>query len=255
MRLLVVGGIHGNEPLGIELAESLLQRPVPSVDALIANPEACRQGQRYVEADMNRIFPGSSDGDTYESRQAHDLWDRLTAGYDLVLDFHNTHAPGNDCGFLGDRGNRRLAAEAARFLGLSRAVIARYDCINRYLPNCLSVEISLDSPECRVDIWRSRLEALARVRTGDLTGLTLPLLYRFVQRVTMEQVEGLPLSRGWEAFRTVPREDAQALGLEPGSRAIFVEDSYTPWNFAAVVEQIGLLAQKPTGARPIIGAA
>lgn len=255
MRLLVVGGIHGNEPLGIQLVESLQRRPLPNVDALIANPEACRQGQRYVDADMNRIFPGSPDGDTYESRQAHELRDRLTAGYDLVIDFHNTHASGNDCGFLGDRGNRRLAAEAARFLGLSRAVIARYDCINRYLPNCLSVEISLDSPECRVDIWRSRLEALARGQKGNLTGLTLPLLYRFVQRVTMEQVEGITLSQGWEAFRTVPSDDAQALGLEPGSRAIFVEDSYTPWNFAAVVEQVGLLAQKPPRVRPMTGAA
>ena len=255
MRLLVVGGIHGNEPLGIELVESLLRNPLPNVDALIANPKACQQGKRYVEADMNRIFPGLPDGDTYESRQAHELWARLTAGYDLVIDFHNTYAPSNDCGFLGDRGNRRLAAEAARFLGLSRAVIARYDCINRYLPNCLSVEISLDSPECRVDIWRSRLEALARSRRGNLTGLTLPLLYRFVQRVTVEQVEGISLSQGWEAFRTVPREDAQALGLEPGSRAIFVQDRYTPWNFAAVVEQVGLLAQRPPSARSITGAA
>jgi hypothetical protein len=255
MRLLVVGGIHGNEPLGIELVESLQRRPLPNVDALIANPKACREGRRYVEADMNRIFPGSPDGDSYESRQAHELRDRLTAGYDLVIDFHNTHAPGNDCGFLGDRGNRRLAAEAARSLGLSRAVIARYDCINRYLPNCLSVEISLGSPECRVDIWRSRLEALARARKENLNGLTLPLLYRFVQRVTMEQVEGVALSQGWEAFRTVPREDAQELGLEPGSRAIFVEDSYTPLNFAAIVEQIGLLAQRLPSAHPITGAA
>lgn len=255
MRLLVVGGIHGNEPLGIELVESLERHPIGGVETVLANPEACRLRRRYVEADMNRVFPGNADEDAYEVRRVRELWGQLSAGYDLIVDFHNTHTPNNDCSFVGDRDNRRLATEAARFLGLSRTVIARYDCINRYLPNCVSVEISLESPECRVDLWRTRLQALALARPRDLASLTLPLLYRFKKRITREEAEAVSLSRAWAAFEPIPREDATALGLEAGSRAIFIEDDYTPWNFAAVVEQVGAsLATDAAAARPAVGA-
>lgn len=242
MRLLVLGGIHGDEPLGIEIVEALQRDPVPGVDALIANPEARRLNRRYLDADLNRVFPGALDDDCYEVRRAYELRDRLGDDYDLIVDFHNTHSANNDCGFVGDQGNRRLAAEAARFLGLSRLVIANYDCVNRYSPNCLSVEISLSSSECRADLWLARLRALARASADDLAELTLPLLYRFAGRVTRDRAEGL-VNGEWSAFDAVPVSDGEALDLVPGSRAIFVNDAYTPLNFAAIVEQVGILCE------------
>ncbi len=242
MRLLVVGGVHGNEPLGLEIVEALTRHPVPDIDALIANPKACSSRCRYVDADLNRVFPGSLGDSLYEIRRAYELRDQLSGDYDLVIDFHNTHTENNDCGFIGDRGNRRLATEAARFLGLSRLVIANYDCINRYSPNCLSVEVSLGSPDCRADLWLARLRGLARASPPDLAGLTLPLLYRLTGRITRDQA-GEAVSGRWSAFDAVPETDATALGIRPGSRAIFVDDAYTPWNFASIVEQVEALRE------------
>ena len=242
MRLLVLGGIHGDEPLGIELVEALGNAPLPGVDALIANPRARQAARRCVDADLNRVFPGERDDEAYEVRRAYELREQLLGDYDLIIDFHNTCSSDNDCGFLGDRGNRRLAAEAARFLGLSRLVITNYDCVNRHFPNCLSVEVSLDSPECRADLWLARLRALADAEPADLSRLTLPPLYRFSGRVTREQAEGA-ISQRWSAFDPVPAPDREALGLKPQSRSIFVEDDYTPLNFAAIVERVGVLSE------------
>lgn len=246
MRLLVIGGVHGDEPLGIEIVEALRQDPVSGVATLIANPRAREAGCRYVDADLNRVFPGELDGEAYESRRAYELREQLSSDYDLIIDFHNTCSQENDCGFIGDWGDRRLAAEAARSLGLSRLVIANYDCVNRHHPNCLSVEVSRDSPECRADLWIARLRILAQAEPEDLARFTLPLLYRFNGRITREQAEGRVKGK-WSAFETVPEPDREALGLKPHSRSIFVEDAYTPVNFAAIVERVGaLIENQPT---------
>lgn len=40
MKVLIIGGMHGNEPLGIELVNQLQRQPVKNVDVLIANSNA-----------------------------------------------------------------------------------------------------------------------------------------------------------------------------------------------------------------------
>ncbi len=235
MKLLVIGGLHGNEPLGLEVLERLSRLDDPRVTAVVGNPLATEHDVRYVDADLNRVFPGSATRDDYEERRAAELVETISdGGYDLVIDFHNTHTSGNDCGFVGDRGDRTWAAEAARFLRLPRVVIARYDCVNRYFPNCLSVEVSLDSPECRADLWVSRLLKLADVSPRDLDGLTIPPVFRFIGRVTQEQAE-MTGARDWTAFRPIPAEDSERLDLPIGSHGMFVGDAYTPAMYSAVV--------------------
>ena len=61
--LLIASGIHGNETAPIELACGLLDaildgRLVPKARVLFAlgNPEAIRQGVRYLDDDLNRLF-------------------------------------------------------------------------------------------------------------------------------------------------------------------------------------------------------
>ncbi|MGI6103027.1 MAG: hypothetical protein ACOYBJ_00155 [Patescibacteria group bacterium] len=57
-RILVVGGLHSNEPLGIKLVQHLINHPCPGVTALLGNPRAVQSNVRYIEEDVNRIFPG-----------------------------------------------------------------------------------------------------------------------------------------------------------------------------------------------------
>lgn len=89
----VVGGIHGDEPCGplaIKrlLAEELtVERPVKLI---IANEEALEAGQRYLEADLNRVFPGDSAADAHERRLAADLLAEIEDCTTLAL--HSTQS-------------------------------------------------------------------------------------------------------------------------------------------------------------------
>lgn len=87
-RLLVVGGVHGDEPSGALAAKALAKGPVPKRGALLllpeANPEALAAGERsqgVPAVDLNRTFPG-----TGSSRPATIF--ALARRADLVLDLH-----------------------------------------------------------------------------------------------------------------------------------------------------------------------
>ncbi|AEN05549.1 succinylglutamate desuccinylase/aspartoacylase family protein [Halolamina sp.] len=90
--LAIVAGIHGDEPCGVRAVERILEeapevkRPVKFI---IANEEALAAGERFLEEDLNRAFPGDPDG-THESRLAHDLA-REVQGC-TVLALHSTQS-------------------------------------------------------------------------------------------------------------------------------------------------------------------
>ncbi len=91
--LAVVAGIHGDEPCGVRAVERLIdddpevERPVKLI---VANEEALEAGERFLEEDLNRAFPGDPDGDTHESRLAHELA-REVQGC-TVLALHSTQS-------------------------------------------------------------------------------------------------------------------------------------------------------------------
>jgi predicted deacylase len=130
--LLVLGGIHGNEPAGVLAARRVLAtlaatRPPlrGSLVALAGNLAALRAGTRYVERDMNRAWteeeiasltaePASATSS--EAREQAEVLRRieplLAGGWSEIalLDLHSTSAPGAPFVIMGDTlQNRRLA--------------------------------------------------------------------------------------------------------------------------------------------------
>jgi len=89
----VIGGVHGDEPCGVNAIERVLaadpdvQRPVAFV---IANEEAIEAGQRYLEEDLNRAFPGDENGETRESRLAAQIGREI--GHCTALSMHSTQS-------------------------------------------------------------------------------------------------------------------------------------------------------------------
>jgi len=234
MKILVIGGMHGNEPLGINLAESLFKTPIGGVDVMLANERAIAKNVRFINTDLNRAFPGNARARGYEHKCAAYLLD-VCKGYDLVLDFHNTNCPDNDCSFVGQSAAKELFDISAQ-LGLSRVIIANYDCINKYAPNCISIEVSLASQLMDVDIWREKLAALSQMKKVSRAAVEK---FCFVYRMTLEDRDTLNLpAKNLQAFQPIPAVLAAKMGIKSLAYPIFIGDSYTPYNYGGLLHKI-----------------
>jgi len=91
--IAVIGGIHGDEPCGVQAVEELaaeapdVEKPVALV---VANERALEAGERYLDEDLNRAFPGDPDGDTHERRLAAEIAKRF--GHCTTLSLHSTQS-------------------------------------------------------------------------------------------------------------------------------------------------------------------
>jgi hypothetical protein len=221
MNILVLGGTHGNELLGIRLVKLLKRRPIKGVKAVIANPRAVQAVTRFTESDLNRSF-GEGYVGTYETKRAVGL-KKLAAGYDAVLDFHNTQTPNNNCGFVGMGCDPRLY-DVAKAVGFSMCVEATYDCVNKYCLNTISIEISVDDALDDPEIWYEKIAALSAER---LPVPQRPLqLYRFSRRVSWEEKEALSLGN-WQPFQRINADEARRLGVKKETVPIFIGSRFT----------------------------
>lgn len=88
----VVGGIHGDEPCGVAAVDRLVET-APAVDRpvslIVANELAVQRGERFIDTDLNRAFPGDPAG-THEERLAARLASELEGC--SVLALHSTQS-------------------------------------------------------------------------------------------------------------------------------------------------------------------
>lgn len=86
----MIGGTHGNEPIGVEALKELETR-MQNFDWIIGNPRALENNTREFEGDLNRSAPGSLDAPNYASRRAAEILE-LAQKYTYVIDLHGTNA-------------------------------------------------------------------------------------------------------------------------------------------------------------------
>jgi hypothetical protein len=220
MKILVLGGTHGNELLGVRLVKLLQEKPIKSVDAVIANPRAVAAGVRFTESDLNRSF-GDASPNTYETKRAAEL-EELTASYDVVLDFHNTQTPNNNCGFVGVQCDS-LLYDMAKAVGFSMCVEATYDCINKYCLNTISIEISIDDALDNPEVWYEKIAGLA---AGPSVPSRPLQIYRFSRRVSWEEKTAFGLEK-WRPFKRISAKEALQLGVEKDTVPIFIGSHLT----------------------------
>jgi len=121
----VMGSVHGDEPAGKEAIERFLSeerefhKPAQFV---IGNEKALLEGQRFLESDLNRSFPGDPESERYEERLASKIIDTVEGT--KLLDIHTTHSyplPFATCSTLNDKTRDMLAStgvkNAAHFPG------------------------------------------------------------------------------------------------------------------------------------------
>lgn len=210
MKILVIGGMHGNETLGLKVVKLFQDSPVLEVDTLLANEQAIEANCRFVEQDLNRSFPGDSKSDKYEFKRASEIL-KTARKYDVVLDFHNTHCPENDCGFVGETASEKLT-DVAWVLGLDKVIVADYECINKASNNCLSVEVSLGSKLNDAKLWYERIVMMSKL--DSITTKSKVQKFRFVYRMSIEDKERLVLDKqNLRAFKPLRKKLSDAMGV------------------------------------------
>lgn len=118
----VVGGMHGNERVGLRVFERIRKSISPTQGTLkliIANPYALTRNTRYIDLDLNRSFPGNSQGGV-EERLAAKLVDTVK-DCDYLLDLHSCSVATKP--FCIIRTKDGEDQELAKMTGLSHIVI------------------------------------------------------------------------------------------------------------------------------------
>jgi predicted deacylase len=93
-RVAVVGGIHGDEPAGEAIVETLIDTvevDTGTVQLIVANEPALDAGKRYLQADLNRQFPGNEHSDEHECALAARLY-AVLEGADATLALHTSRS-------------------------------------------------------------------------------------------------------------------------------------------------------------------
>jgi predicted deacylase len=167
-----VGAIHGDEPCGVRAIERFLEEgPVDRVRRparlVVANEEALAAGKRYVDVDLNRVFPGNPSAPEHERRLAADLLAAVDGC--LALGFHSTVSFDEPFGTLADPTPEKTAvmralplAHAADFTG-----VVEGRSVN--LPRFVNVEAGYQGSQAAADNAYDCLLAFLR-HTGVLPG-------------------------------------------------------------------------------------
>lgn len=99
--LLVLGGVHGDEPCGVELVERTASEPSAfaprrgKIVCALGNPAAIAAKKRFVTHNLNRLFLPSDEGNPCtcpEHERARQLRPLLRSA-DVLLDIHASYTP------------------------------------------------------------------------------------------------------------------------------------------------------------------
>lgn len=89
-KLLLIAATHGDEKIGVEVIERLNNEGYQGkFDYLIANSKALKKNIRFIDADLNRSYPGEKNSPFYEKRKAYDNL-KLAKEYQYIIDIHET---------------------------------------------------------------------------------------------------------------------------------------------------------------------
>lgn len=213
--LVVLGGVHGNEPAGVEALRRVLAR-IDSLDCalsgrllgLVGNRAALAVGRRFLEEDLNRVWlpdrlerarthvPGLGP----EERELAEL-DRLldealagSRGRTYVLDLHTTSGPGPAFVVVHDTLPNRAFARAMSLplvLGLEEELSGT---LTDHLTDRGAVSITVETGQHRNAASADRAEAAIWVAL-EVAGLAAschrPEVEASKERLARE-VEGLP---------------------------------------------------------------
>lgn len=197
--VVIVGGIHGNEPAGLVGAARVFAHLEASgawrrgrLAVVAGNRAALREGRRYLSRDLNRGWSERalvelaarepSDHEDHEQRELAEVLDRLIAerrGPVVLLDLHTTSAPSPPFVCFGDTLRNRalgLALGLPAILGLEEAIPGTMQSVYTERGHtCVAVEAGQHEAPTTAPLHES-VVWLALVAAGALDEASVPAL-------------------------------------------------------------------------------
>lgn len=207
----VVGGVHGDEPAGVEAIETLRDEAGldeitfhEGVKLIVANPPAYGAGERYLDVDMNRTFPGDPDGDAREERLAARLLEEVDGLPTLSL--HTTHSHPNPIA-LFDRDYPEALEHAAQLP--VQHVVDQHDVADGSFPSShLAVTVEAGRQHTKDATHTAKRIAKAFLRQTGAAVFEEPAPTSMPDYYRMDDAIGKPADEDWslhvDNFHPVP---------------------------------------------------
>lgn len=241
--LVVVSGVHGNEPAGVEASREVTRaladrsdRLRGSVVFLVGNVQALALKRRYVDRDLNRAWTpagvaavqngppdgggvGASPAEDAEQRELLEVFDTVLSeagGPVYVLDLHTTSGAGGAFSTVADTLRNRAVAMALPVplvLGLEELVAGT---LHEYLATRGCITVAFESGQHEEPAAVDRAEAgiwILLAATGVAAESDLPELAGARKRLALDS-DGLP--RVLEMRHRHPVAPEDAFRMHPG---------------------------------------
>jgi len=167
-KVVIMAGVHGDEPLGIDLIEFLhcsinTQKLSGEILTILGNPEACKMGERATaeDRDLNRIFSHDHvkrimkvdpEHRTPEEKRLLELVP-LLEGTDFLLDIHQTRKPVDGGGWFACSADTEMHHMIVSQSGIETvvspatpsAVQTMSDCTDTYIDSIGGIGITLEA--------------------------------------------------------------------------------------------------------------
>jgi tryptophanyl-tRNA synthetase len=234
MKIAIIAGIHGNENYGLEVIKKL----PPNIHFFIANKKALKQNKRFIDEDLNRIFPGKQDG-CHEEKLAYQLTKKLK-DYDYVIDLHSSS---NYCPLFGiiTKPNKEKI-ELAKKLGLNKLVImpnkfATGKALIDHVKCGISLEIGPHDKKQNIEEVLSVMKNLNKSEEDN--GANNSIEFFEVMGIIKKQAENILISN----FQQIKKD--QIIAIDQNKKQIAEEDFTAVLVNEASYNRVLCLAAKP----------
>lgn len=197
-RVLIIGGLHGDEPTGVAVARYFQLHPHVGITSIVGHEEAIRQNIRYIETDLNRSFQPRVIV-SLEEKIAADLKKTMQA-MDMIIDIHNTRGDSTTCAITTMKPNA-LQFSLAKYFGFEKLVVMppSGSLIAEHAEKAISLEIALN----------------------DRKFFSVESLIGKIKRLDSSVAEGKRVEV-YMYIRSIPTSTLQRVGIQPQDIANFV---------------------------------
>lgn len=209
-RVLIIGGLHGDEPTGIAVARYFQLHPHDGIVGFVGNEEASSQNIRFIETDLNRSFQPKVVV-SIEEQIAQKL-KRKTQDFDVIIDIHNTRGDDTTCTITTMVPNA-VHFSLAKYFGFEKLVIMpdSGSLIAEKQEKAISLEIALnDREKFSVQYLIEKIKRLD-LAVGEERKIVLYEFIRSIPTTTLQRVNIQPSDI--HNFKELTYKQKQALGL------------------------------------------